>query len=114
MKLIPEWRSAWRFSSVQMLALLALLQGVRAEVLPLFQFALSERQMNWIVALLALLIMVLRVVSQNLPQAAAQQGVTQTIEVGVPEGMDPAEFAAAVARHSALLVDVIKRNGVAK
>lgn len=113
MKLIPEWRSAWRFSSVQMLALLALLQGLRAEVLPLFEFALSERQMNWVVALLALLIMVLRVLAQNLPAQAAQ-GAVQTIEVTVPQGMDPAEFAATVSRHRDLLVSVIKANGGAQ
>lgn len=51
-------------SSVQAAAMLALLNIVNAEILPLFHFAIPSNWMNWINALLGVAIIVLRLVLQ--------------------------------------------------
>lgn len=59
-EIIPEWRTSWKFSSVRVAALLALLSALQTEVLPLLQPLVSPALWNWIVFGIALLIIVLR------------------------------------------------------
>lgn len=65
MKLIPDWRLAWKFLSVQAAMLLALLSGIQGEVLPLFAPLVPDRYWPWVSGGLALIIVVLRLVSQD-------------------------------------------------
>ena len=65
MKLIPDWKLAWRFLSVQAAVLLALLSGLQAEVLPLLSPLFPEHVWPWVSGGLALSVVVLRLVSQD-------------------------------------------------
>ena len=70
MTLIPNWRRAWRLSSVRaaiallMIALQSLLEGLNADVLPLAQPLISPRAWPWVAAGFAAAIIVLRVLRQ--------------------------------------------------
>lgn len=64
MSLIPNWRAAWRFASVQAAALLALLSFLQVTVLPLYQFAIPADVWPWVTAGFGTAIGVLRVLSQ--------------------------------------------------
>jgi hypothetical protein len=65
MKLIPDWRLAWRFLSVQAAVLLALLSGIQGEVLPLIAPLFPDHQWPYISGGLALTIVVLRLIAQD-------------------------------------------------
>ncbi|MDP3322357.1 MAG: hypothetical protein Q8S71_02280 [Hydrogenophaga sp.] len=64
-KLIPDWRLAWRFLSVQAAVLLALLSGLQTEVLPLMAPLFPDRVWPWVSGGLALAVVVLRLVAQD-------------------------------------------------
>lgn len=64
LKLIPDWRLAWRFLSVQAAMVLALLSGIQGEVLPLVEPLFPADKWPWVSGTLALLIVVLRIVDQ--------------------------------------------------
>ena len=65
MKLIPDWKLAWRFMSVQAAVLLALLSGIQGEVLPLVAPLFPADQWPYISGGIALAIVLLRLVSQD-------------------------------------------------
>lgn len=65
MRLIPDWRLAWRFLSVQAAVVLALLSGLQAEVLPLAQPLIPPQYWPWVSGGLALVIVLLRLVKQD-------------------------------------------------
>lgn len=67
MKLIPDWKRAWRFASVQAAVLLALLSFLQVQVLPLFQFAIPADVWPWVTAGFGTAIAVLRVWQQAMP-----------------------------------------------
>ena len=111
MKLIPEWRRAWRYLSVQAAVLLALLSVLQVEVLPLFQFAIPAERWPWVTAGFGTAIVLLRVLAQSQGSSAeppADGEPLETITVGVPRGVDPDEYRATLARHADLLVKVLK------
>lgn len=64
LQLISNWKDSWKMSSVQATALLALLNVVNAEILPLLHFTIPPSWMNWINALLGIAIIVLRLILQ--------------------------------------------------
>lgn len=64
MTLIPDWRLAWRFASVQAALLLALLSGLQAEVLPLVAPLFPDHIWPWVSGGLALAVVVLRLLAQ--------------------------------------------------
>jgi hypothetical protein len=72
-KLIPDWRLAWRFASVQAAVLLALLSGLQAEVLPLISPLFAVDVWPWVSGSLALAVVVLRLVSQDSLQIQREQ-----------------------------------------
>lgn len=63
-KLIPDFRLAWRFLSVQAALLLSVLSGIQADVLPLVQPLVPADKWPWVSGGLALAIIVLRVLDQ--------------------------------------------------
>lgn len=63
-RFISNWQSSWRLSSVQLTALLVILNAINAEILPLFNFAIPDKAMNWINAFLGVAIIVLRLLLQ--------------------------------------------------
>lgn len=65
MKLIPDWRLAWRFLSVRAAVVLALLSGIQGEVLPLVAPLFPDRYWPWVSGGLALVIVLLRIVAQD-------------------------------------------------
>jgi len=65
MRLIPDWRLAWRFMSVQAALLLALLSGIQGEVLPLFAPLFPDHLWPYVSGGLALVIVLLRMVAQD-------------------------------------------------
>lgn len=65
MKLIPDWKLAWRFMSVQAAVLLALLSGIQGDVLPLVAPLFPDRYWPYVSGGIALAIVVLRMVSQD-------------------------------------------------
>lgn len=69
MSLIPDWKRAWRYLSVQAALVLTALSFLQAEILPLFQFAVPPKWWPWVTAGFGASIAVLRVVAQ--PGAAA-------------------------------------------
>lgn len=75
MKLIPDWRLAWKFLSVQAAVLLALLSGIQGEVLPLFAPLFPDHVWPWVSGGLALMIVVLRLVAQDLVQERELMGL---------------------------------------
>jgi hypothetical protein len=64
MTLIPDWRLAWRFLSVQASLLLAVLSGIQADVLPLVGPLFPADKWPWVSGGIALAIVVLRVAAQ--------------------------------------------------
>lgn len=62
--LIPDWKRAWRFLSVQAALLLALLSGLQAEVLPLVSPLFPAPVWPWVSGGLALVVVLLRLVAQ--------------------------------------------------
>lgn len=64
MKLIPDWRSALRFASVQAALLLAVLSFVQATLLPMWQFAVPANVWPWLSAGFGTVIALLRLVAQ--------------------------------------------------
>lgn len=64
-KLIPDWRLAWRFLSVQAAMLLALLSGIQAEVLPLVAPLFPDSKWPIVSGGLALLVVLLRLLAQD-------------------------------------------------
>ncbi len=72
-EIIPEWRTSWKFSSVRVAALLALLSALQTDALPLLQPLVEPESWNWIVAGLGLLIILLRNVKLILGQAEEEQ-----------------------------------------
>lgn len=80
MKLIPEWRAALRFASVQAALLLAVLSFLQASVLPLWQFAIPADVWPWLSAGFGTAIAVLRLVAQpglHSDEAAGSGGAAQ-------------------------------------
>lgn len=73
MRLIPDARLAWRFTSVQAAALLAFLSAIQAEVLPLVQPLFPPHVWPWVSGLLALAIVVLRLLPQPSLDAVRQR-----------------------------------------
>lgn len=65
MKLVPDWRRAWRWFSVQALAVLAALPVAWAELPPDVQAMLPEPWRPWLLAGLALAGLVGRLVDQG-------------------------------------------------
>lgn len=65
MKLIPDWRLAWRFMSVQASVLLALLSALQAEVLPQVAPLVPAQYWPWVSGGLALAVVLLRLVAQD-------------------------------------------------
>lgn len=65
MKLVPDWRRAWRWFSVQALAVLAALPVAWAELPPDVQAMLPETWRPWLLAGLALAGLVGRLVDQG-------------------------------------------------
>lgn len=65
MKLIPDWKKAWRYLSVQAAVLLALVSVAQAEVLPLFKFAVPPEKWPWVTAGFGTAIVVLRLLAQS-------------------------------------------------
>lgn len=65
MKLVPDWRRAWRWFSVQALAVLAALPVAWAELPPDVQAMLPEAWRPWLLAGLALAGLVGRLVDQG-------------------------------------------------
>lgn len=68
MKLIPEWRQAWKLYSVQAASLLLILSLVQAQVLPLFEKAVPADWWPLITATFAAGIAILRILSQEPPE----------------------------------------------
>lgn len=120
MKLITDWRRAWRFASVQAAVLLALLSVLQAEVLPLFEFAVPPERWPWVTAGFGTAIVLLRLLAQSLPDAPGASDARsaepplETITVAVPRGVDPGEYSATLARHSSLLVSVMKQKDLTR
>lgn len=71
MRLVPEWRGAWRWFSVQAAAALALLSFLQVTVLPLWQFALPPQWWPWVSAVMGTAIVLLRLVAQREPERPA-------------------------------------------
>ena len=63
-QLIKQWKTSWKLTSVQAAAMLAILNIVNLEILPLFNFAIPAQTMSWINALLGVSIIVLRLIVQ--------------------------------------------------
>lgn len=66
-RLIPQWRRAWRLSTVWAAAALAALSILQAEVLPQLQAVVPPSVWPWVTLGFALAIALLRIVAQ--PQA---------------------------------------------
>lgn len=63
--LIPEWRQAWRFTSVQAATVLTFLSMVQADVLPFMQPVFSAQAWPLVSGGLAFAIVVLRLIAQQ-------------------------------------------------
>lgn len=75
LRLIPEWRLSWRFTSVQISAALTLFSLLQTEALPLFKFAIPPSWWPWITAVVGFLIIVARVLQQQAVQAEADAAI---------------------------------------
>lgn len=64
MRLIPNWRNALKFASVQAALLLSALSVVQATLLPMWQFAVPAHLWPWVSAGFGTVILVLRLVAQ--------------------------------------------------
>lgn len=91
-KLIPDWRLAWRFLSVQAAVLLALLSAVQAEVLPLLSPLFPDHLWPWVSGSLALAVVLLRLVVQPALEVPRADALRQEMEVALqpPEQPMPA------------------------
>lgn len=102
MKLIPDWKLAWRFLSVQASVLLALLSGIQAEVLPLVSPLFPAEQWPYISGGIALAIVLARLISQDslaveraqigidrLEEKAAEIPLDQEMAAPAPESYNP-------------------------
>lgn len=92
MRLIPDASLAWRFGSVQVAVLLALLSGIQAEVLPLVSPLFPPEVWPWVSGALALAVVLLRLVAQ--PALAPQRQLLQLQH-------EHAQFASSVVHPSA-------------
>lgn len=72
LSLIPEWRQAWRFASVQAATVLTVLSMVQAEVLPLVQPVFSDRAWPFVSGGLAFAIVLLRLIAQQQPASSGK------------------------------------------
>ena len=70
MRLVPDWRSAWRWFSVQSLAIIALIPVVWPALPPEAHEWVPQTWRPWIVFALAVGGIVGRLIDQNKPQAA--------------------------------------------
>lgn len=87
LQLIPDWRLAYRFMSIQAAALLALLSGIQGEVLPIMKPLFPPDKWPWISGLIALAIVVLRLIAQDgLRMDASAQGATEPAGQRMPAG----------------------------
>ena len=68
MKLIPDWRQAWRFLSVQLAAAIALLAAAY-DYLPAIRTYVPEGWVKWA----ALLIIASRVLHQSVPDRTGKE-----------------------------------------
>lgn len=68
MRLIPQWRRAWRLLSVQAALLLTILSALQADVLPMLQPVIPAGVLPYVTAGFGLAIVLLRVMAQ--PEAA--------------------------------------------
>lgn len=64
MNLIPNWRRAWRLTSVQAAALLAVLSALQADVLPMLHGVVPVSIWPWVTAGFGAAIVLLRVLAQ--------------------------------------------------
>ena len=71
LRLIPDWKRAWRYFSVWAATALTLASLVQADVLPLFRFAIPAEKWPWVSACMGTLIIVLRMLSQTPPAPPA-------------------------------------------
>jgi hypothetical protein len=67
MKLVDDWRQAWRFNSVRVAAILGMLSLLQSDVLPYVQPLVPAKFWPYVTLGLAVLIGVFRIVQQNLP-----------------------------------------------
>lgn len=87
MTLIPDWKIAWRFMSVQAAVLLAVLSGIQAEVLPIISPLVPATWWPYVSGGLALLIVVLRLWAQpSLEIERMQQELNALEGPNVPGG----------------------------
>lgn len=102
MRLIPDWKLAWRFMSVQAGVLLALLSGIQADVLPLVTPLFPADKWPYVSGGLALAVVVLRLVAQDglaveraqialdrLEEKAAEIPLDQEMAAPAPESFNP-------------------------
>lgn len=75
MKLIPDWRSAWRWFSVQALAAIALLPVVWPTLPPTVTEWVPESWRPWIIVALAVGGIVGRLINQNKPTPSAPESL---------------------------------------
>jgi len=73
MKLIPDWRLAWRFLSVQAAALLAVLSAIQGELLPLVQPLVPSDLWPWVSVVLSMAIIALRILAQDSLEPARER-----------------------------------------
>jgi hypothetical protein len=67
-KLVNDWRQAWRFFSIWAAGALAVVSVLQAQVLPLIEFAVPPEAWPWVTACFGVLIVVLRLIAQDAPK----------------------------------------------
>jgi hypothetical protein len=67
LRLIPEWRQAWRFNSVQLAALLTLLSLVQTQLLPQIEPVVPPKYWPYVTTAIGVAIGLVRIVQQVLP-----------------------------------------------
>lgn len=73
MNLIPDWKIAWRFLSVQAAVLLAVLSGIQGEVFPIISPLVPAEHWPYVSGGMALVILVLRLLPQPSVDVARMQ-----------------------------------------
>ena len=73
MKLIPNISQSWRMWSVQLLAVIALVQGVWLSLPADARSALPQDTVYWVTLALSIAAQVARVIKQNLDQATGAE-----------------------------------------
>ncbi len=63
MKIVPDWKDAWKWLSVHAAVLTAVVGALQAQ-LPAFQGLLTAQQYGWLTAACGLLVVVGRLVNQ--------------------------------------------------